>query len=88
MNSVGIAPPSEGKMDKMDINIETAENGLVVRTSRREGEGEDSKYISETYCFNDLDEFNEWFQSNGLKKKNIKKNEKGVLEIMLGEMDD
>jgi hypothetical protein len=77
---VGIAPPSKGADMGMDINIEMVENGVVVRTHDKTGEGEDAKYIDETHVFSDLDEFQEWFGGSHWSKNKKFNKEKGKIE--------
>ena len=75
MNSM----PEVSTMPEKSVNIDVVENGIVVRCSWEEGEGEKRQYKSETYVFPDFEtasgKLNEMFPKN----KNIQMKLKGLI---------
>jgi len=57
----------------MDINMQIVENGVILRISKNDKEG---NYKNETLVFSSLDEAQSWLKENAPDKKI----EKGVIE--------
>ncbi len=71
-------------MPEKSVNIDVVENGIIVRCSWDEGEGDKKQYKSETYVFPDFEtasgKLNEMFPKN----EKIQKKLKGLISQVTG----